>query len=44
MHPSLMPRKKGPFRAGSRASENAVYTRRLVEPKPGERWLLVTSA
>src|SRR3954452_24793635 len=26
MHPSLMPRKKG----GSRASENAVYTRQLV--------------
>ena len=24
--------------------ENAVFTRRLVEPKPGERWLLVTSA
>lgn len=24
--------------------ENAVFTRDLVEPKPGERWLLVTSA
>lgn len=24
--------------------ENAVFTRRLVDPKPGERWLLVTSA
>ena len=24
--------------------ENAVLTRRLVDPKPGERWLLVTSA
>jgi uncharacterized SAM-binding protein YcdF (DUF218 family) len=24
--------------------ENAVFTRALVEPKPGERWLLVTSA
>lgn len=24
--------------------ENAVFTRRLVEPKPGEVWLLVTSA
>jgi len=24
--------------------ENALYTRRLVEPKPGARWLLVTSA
>ena len=24
--------------------ENAVYARRLVDPRPGERWLLVTSA
>lgn len=24
--------------------ENAAFTRELVEPKPGERWLLVTSA
>ena len=24
--------------------ENAVYTKALVQPKPGERWLLVTSA
>lgn len=24
--------------------ENAVFTRQLVQPKPGERWLLVTSA
>jgi len=24
--------------------ENAIFTRRLVDPKPGERWLLVTSA
>jgi len=24
--------------------ENATFTRRLVDPKPGERWLLVTSA
>ena len=24
--------------------ENAVFTRNLVDPKPGERWLLVTSA
>jgi uncharacterized SAM-binding protein YcdF (DUF218 family) len=25
-------------------AENAAFTRSLVEPKPGERWLLVTSA
>lgn len=25
-------------------AENAVFTKRLVEPKPGERWLLVTTA
>jgi uncharacterized SAM-binding protein YcdF (DUF218 family) len=24
--------------------ENAIHTRQLVEPKPGERWLLVTSS
>ncbi len=24
--------------------ENAIFTRNLVDPKPGERWLLVTSA
>jgi uncharacterized SAM-binding protein YcdF (DUF218 family) len=24
--------------------ENAVFTRQLVDPKPGERWILVTSA
>jgi uncharacterized SAM-binding protein YcdF (DUF218 family) len=25
-------------------AENAAFTRQLVDPKPGERWLLVTSA
>ncbi len=24
--------------------ENAVFTRRLIEPKPGENWILITSA
>lgn len=33
------------FEAKSRNTwENAVFTRELVKPKPGERWLLVTSA
>ena len=33
------------FETESRTTaENASLTRRLVEPKPGERWLLVTSA
>jgi uncharacterized SAM-binding protein YcdF (DUF218 family) len=33
------------FEAESRTTaENAVLTRRLLGPKPGERWLLVTSA
>ena len=30
-------------RAGN-TYENAVFTRQLVEPRPGERWILVTSA
>jgi uncharacterized SAM-binding protein YcdF (DUF218 family) len=25
-------------------AENTVFTKRLIAPKPGERWLLVTSA
>jgi uncharacterized SAM-binding protein YcdF (DUF218 family) len=25
-------------------AENAVFAKRLIAPKPGERWLLVTSA
>ena len=36
-----------PHRAGTHARntvENAVLTKALVKPKPGERWLLVTSA
>jgi uncharacterized SAM-binding protein YcdF (DUF218 family) len=33
------------FEANSRDTwENAVFTRDLVKPKPGETWLLVTSA
>ena len=33
------------FEAKSRSTwENAVFTRDLVKPKPGEKWLLVTSA
>ena len=29
---------------GRECTENAVFTRSLIAPKPGERWLLVTSA
>jgi len=40
-----IPRQRVLFENQSRTTfENAVYTRRLIEPRPGERWLLVTSA
>ncbi len=31
-------------RLSRNTAENAVFTKQLVQPKPGERWLLVTSA
>ena len=40
-----VPSERTTFEARSRnTSENAMLTRDLVSPKPGERWLLVTSA
>ncbi|HEY6023625.1 MAG TPA: YdcF family protein [Pseudolabrys sp.] len=40
-----VPRSRVALEARSRnTAENAVYTKELVNPKPGERWLLVTSA
>lgn len=40
-----VPEKRMTFEAKSRNTwENAIYTRALVDPKPGETWLLVTSA
>jgi len=40
-----VPAERMTFEAKSRNSwENAVFTRDLVKPKPGETWLLVTSA
>lgn len=39
------PRGRVALESESRTTaENAAYTRKLVAPKPGERWLLVTSA
>jgi uncharacterized SAM-binding protein YcdF (DUF218 family) len=40
-----VPAERMMFEAKSRNTwENAVFTRELVKPKPGETWLLVTSA
>jgi uncharacterized SAM-binding protein YcdF (DUF218 family) len=40
-----VPRERVMLESKSRnTSENAVFTKELVQPKPGERWLLVTSA
>lgn len=40
-----VPRERIMLEGGSRnTAENARFTRDLVQPKPGERWLIVTSA
>lgn len=40
-----VPRERVALELRSRnTEENAVYTQELVKPKPGERWLLITSA
>jgi uncharacterized SAM-binding protein YcdF (DUF218 family) len=40
-----MPRKQVTLESRSRnTAENAAFTKDLVKPAPGERWLLVTSA
>lgn len=40
-----IPRERVSLETRSRnTAENAAFTKALVEPKPGERWLLVTSA
>ena len=40
-----VPRNRITLETQSRnTAENAVFTKRLIAPKPGERWLLVTSA
>jgi uncharacterized SAM-binding protein YcdF (DUF218 family) len=49
VHPALdslgVPRERVQLETRSRnTAENAVFTKLLVDPKPGERWLLVTSA
>ena len=42
---SALPRERVLLEARSRNTvENATFTKELVKPKPGERWLLVTSA
>jgi uncharacterized SAM-binding protein YcdF (DUF218 family) len=49
VHPVLdglrIPRERVLLETQSRnTAENAAFTKRLVDPKPGERWLVVTSA
>jgi uncharacterized SAM-binding protein YcdF (DUF218 family) len=40
-----LPRDRITIESQSRTTaENAIFTKRLIAPKPGERWLLVTSA
>jgi uncharacterized SAM-binding protein YcdF (DUF218 family) len=40
-----IPRERVTIESQSRnTAENAIYCKRLVVPKPGERWLLITSA
>lgn len=40
----LEPRRLKLERESRNTSENALYTKQLADPQPGERWLLVTSA
>jgi uncharacterized SAM-binding protein YcdF (DUF218 family) len=40
-----VPRERVTIEAQSRnTAENAIYCKRLIAPKPGERWLLITTA